>query len=484
MVRAGLLAATGAALLLLGCRETESGPVAISAIGAPPTLANPNRVALDPPSALLAASTAQGLVRFDPAGQIEPALAQSWTVTDDGTSYIFRIGRTEWPGGGLVTAQQVALRLRAVTSRASRNRLKPLLGAIAEIVAMTDRVIEIRLRSPRPNFLQLLAQPEMAIIRGDQGTGPFVAEKLPDGAMLLRIRPSDDEEASAAAVAPEIMLRGEPAALAIVRFRRGLAAMVAGGTVADLPLARAAELPPAALRFDPAGGMFGLVVAGRTGLVASAEGRRALSMAIDRDSLILGLDVSGLAPRTSLVPPGIDEQPVPALPAWAPDPLPARQAAARALVDSTVGEAATATLRVAMPEGPGARLIFAHLRRDWRAIGVEAEQVGPSERADLRFVDEVAPANLASWYLRHFTCDASIVCNTEADAALEAARNAPAFEPRREALAAADRLLTDAVPFIPLAAPVRWSLVSPRLTGFQPNVFGIHSVGSLIAPRR
>jgi peptide/nickel transport system substrate-binding protein len=122
-----------------------------------------------------------------------------------------------------------------------------------------------------------------------------------------------------------------------------------------------------------------------------------------------------------------------------------------------------------MPAGPGATVIFAHLRRDWLAIGVEAERVGPAERADLRLVDDVAAAAMASWYLRHFTCDASLVCDPQADAAMEAARNARTYGERRQSLAEADRLLTDAVPFIVLAAPVRWSLVSPRLNGFRPN---------------
>jgi peptide/nickel transport system substrate-binding protein len=483
-IRQGVATALVASLLLAGCRDPESGPVAISAIGGAPTLANPNRVALDPPSAMLTAATAQGLVRFDPAGQIEPALAQSWTVTDDGTSYIFRIGRTEWTGGGTVTAQQVAFRLRAAASRASRNRLKPLLGAIAEIVAMTDRVIEIRLRSPRPNFLQLLAQPEMAIIRTGQGTGPFAAQPGPGGATLLRLPSQQEEDEAEAPQLPDILLRGEAAALAVARFQSGAAALVTGGTAADLPIARAAAPAPALLRFDPVGGMFGLAIASRTGLVADAEGRRALGMAVDREALVASLAVPGLAARTGLVPPGIEEQPVPATPGWAADPLPVRQIVARDTVTRLRPGADPVKLRVAMPDGPGARLIFAHLRRDWRAIGVDAERVSAGERADLIFLDEVAPANLASWYLRHFTCDASIVCSAEADAAMEAARNAPSFEQRRDSLAAADRLLTEAVPFIPLAAPVRWSLVTPRLTGFEPNPFGIHFVGSLVSPRR
>jgi peptide/nickel transport system substrate-binding protein len=466
-IRTLLSPAIAAALLLAGCRDAESGPVVVSAIGAPPSLVNPNRTALDPPAAMLANAVAQGLVRFDPAGQIEPALAQSWTVTDDGTSYIFRIARTKWSNGTHVTAEQVAERLRAAASRASRNRLKPLLGSIAGIVAMTDRVIEIRLRAPRPNFLQLLAQPDMAIVRAGQGTGPLAAEPGPDGALLLR--PRDEEED--APLLPDLYLRGEAAPLAVARYQARAAALVTGGTAIDLPIARAANPPDAALRFDPVAGMFGLTIGSRAALVAEPEGRRALNMAIDREAIVAALAVPNLAPRLSLLPAGIEEQPAPAQSAWAALPLPARQAEARAIIAGIAGGSDAPKVRVAMPDGPGATLLFAHLRRDWRAIGVEAERVAIRARADLRFVDEVAPAGLASWYLRHFTCDASIVCSNEVDTVLEKARNATSFAERRDALAEADRLLTEAVPFLPIAAPVRWSLVSPRMTGFQPNPF-------------
>ncbi len=61
---------------------------------------------------------------------------------------------------------------------------------------------------------------------------------------------------------------------------------------------------------------------------------------------------------------------------------------------------------------------------------------------------------------------------------------APTLAERRESLGEADRLLADAVPFIAIAAPVRWLLVAPRLTGFQPNAFGRHAADQLVAPRR
>ena len=137
-----------------------------------------------------------------------------------------------------------------------------------------------------------------------------------------------------------------------------------------------------------------------------------------------------------------------------------------------------------MPDGPGYRIVFAILRRDWRTIGVEAVRVpANAPAAELRLIDAVAPAVLATWYLRHFTCDAALVCDAEADRALQDARVARTLIERRLHLAQADQILAGLTPYIPLAGPVRWSLVGQRLTGFRPNPFARHSGTELIAQR-
>jgi peptide/nickel transport system substrate-binding protein len=144
------------------------------------------------------------------------------------------------------------------------------------------------------------------------------------------------------------------------------------------------------------------------------------------------------------------------------------------------GERGRLKVYVALPAGPGFTLLFARLRRDWAAIGAEAVRVPAGAPADLRLIDEVAPAGLASWYLRHFSCEASRLCDAGADEMMAAARIAPDAATRRALLANADRILARLGPFIPLTAPVRWSLVAPRLTGFRPNAFVRHPVGELI----
>ncbi|MEA3011414.1 MAG: peptide/nickel transport system substrate-binding protein [Sphingomonadales bacterium] len=465
-----------AALLAASCGGKETGPISISAVGGPPRIANPNRERLDPASAILLEAAAQGLVRFDSGGEIEPALAQRWVVSDDGLRYTFRLAKASWRGGR-ITADQVVARLRAAAAPASRNPLRPVLGSIEEIVAMTDDVLEISLKSPRPNLIEQLAQPEMAIFRNGQGSGPYRVEPQPDGS--IRLAPVEVEREEGAPAPPPFLLRGESAAVAIARFGEGQADLVLGGTLADLPLARAARAQAAQLSFDPVAGLFGLAFIASDGPFARMEARQALAMAIDRDTLAVALGVPGLRARESMLPPGIEGLAQVSAPAWIRDPLAVRQARAASLLRE-IGKGGRLTVRVALPDGIGNRLLFARLRRDWALVGVDSVRVPAGAAADLRLVDEVAPAGLASWYLRHFSCEASPVCDPAADEMMAAARIAPDAASRRGLLANADRILAGLGPFIPLTAPVRWSLVAPRLTGFRPNRFGRHPIGGLI----
>src|SRR4051812_14267264 len=204
-------------LSLAGCGREQSGPIRVSAIGGPPLLVNPNLQPLDPPAAFLTEAVGQGLVRFDGAGEIEPALAQSWIVSDDGLRYTFRIRRATWADGSPVTAQQVAARLRAALSRASRNPFKPVLGAVDNITPMTDFVLEISLHGPRPNFLQLLAHPELAIVQNNGGTGPYRLMRSEPAGLLLTMARAEEEAEESAEQSPGILLRGERTAAAVAR---------------------------------------------------------------------------------------------------------------------------------------------------------------------------------------------------------------------------------------------------------------------------
>ena len=471
------------ALLLAtqGCRPQPEGPLKAVVIGSDPKVRDPALGPLPPSDAVLLQNVAQGLVRFDASGNIVGGLAERWNVSDDGLSYIFRIASKSWPDGTKITAQQVARLLKRQVADRSRNPLKDSVGAIDDIVAMTDRVIEIRLLAPRPNLLALLAQPEFAILRGNDGTGPFGIDRTGGqggDVRLIREIASGDEESPER---QEVVVAGARSADAINDFARGKSDLVLGGTFADLPLASRAKLPRNALRFDPASGLFGLVPIRNGGKLDDPAIRSLLSQAIDRGNYVASLGVSGLTPRATLLEPGLDGMAAPVAPAWFAAPLADRLAALRAEAERLIGKNKP-VIEVALPEGPGADRLLAELKRDWGAIGLTVEQAQSVAGADFALIDEVAPSSSAAWFVRRFRCDAAPVCDSQADQLMDAARQTPIPAQRYALLTQAAGRIDELQLFIPITAPIRWSLVSTRVQGFAGNRYARHTLTDLQQP--
>ncbi|QIK78178.1 ABC transporter substrate-binding protein [Sphingomonas piscis] len=467
-----------AALLTPGCKKDDEAPTRVAVIGSRMKVADPSSSVLSAGDQLLVANVAQGLVRFDARGQIEPGLAERWNVSDDGLSYVFRLRSAEWHDGSKLTAQQVARLLRRATNQEGRNPLRDSLGAVTEIVAMTDRVLELRLSAPRPNLLQLLAQPELAIIRGG-GSGPFQLgeDTGEEGRLTLsrEILVNDGDEVRK----EEVELRHLPTREAVEAFARGDVDLVLGGTFADLPIARGVRHPRNALLFDPVAGLFGLVPVDSAGPLNEPDVRRLLTQAIDRDALIAALGVPNLAPRTTLLQTGLEGVPTLAAQPWFTRPLSDRRASLIAESNRLFGTDEKPSLRIGLPDGSGADLLFARLQADWGAIGLTVQRVGATDRADLRLVDAVAPSTSPSWFLRQFRCAVAPICSEDADALLDSARQAMVAEQRAAFFLQAGQVMDEQVLFFPLTAPIRWSLVSPAVQGFAGNRFARHTLTGL-----
>jgi peptide/nickel transport system substrate-binding protein len=458
-----------------GCERKSQGVVQVLVIGGQPRLADPQRVAPSQSDSVLLANVAQGLVRFDARGQVEPGLAETWNVSDDGLSYIFRLANTHWSDGRRVTAQQVAQTLKRLIGPPSRNPVKDSFGAVEDVVAMTDRVLEIRLKQPRPNLLQLLAQPQMALVYGG-GSGPFTIERSKGSAKGLRlvrdVETLDEEQPRR----ERLELGSSNAEDAVRMFAAGETDLVLGGTFVDLPIARQASLPRRALQFDPASGLFGLAPGRDSKIISDPEVRRLLSQAIDRDALVAALSVPGLVPRATVLEPGLDNMPDPAPPTWVATPIADRRAALAATARRLFAGQEAPTITVALPVGPGVDLLFRQLVSDWGAIGLTVRRSAADEPADLRLIDEVAPSTSANWFVRRFRCAQARICDNHLDELLEAARDTPVLAQRSALFEQAAREIDDQQLFIPIAAPIRWSLVSSRIAGFAGNRFAIHTL--------
>ena len=165
-------------------------------------------------------------------------------------------------------------------------------------------------------------------------------------------------------------------------------------------------------------------------------------------------------------------------PQWSAVSISDRLPALRAASDRLFGKTKP-VIEVALPPEVGADLLLGELKRDWGAIGLSVEQVQSGGSADFALIDEVAPSASASWFVRRFRCGIVPVCDSQADQLMDAARQASVPAQRYALLAQAAARIDDQQLFIPITAPVRWSLVSSRVQNFAGNRYARHTLTGL-----
>jgi peptide/nickel transport system substrate-binding protein/oligopeptide transport system substrate-binding protein len=470
------------ALMLGGCFGGEERPVEVAAIGSS-AAAFASGPQLPYPAQLMRAATFEGLVAFNEHGQVVPALADRWIVTDDGMSFIFRLRDGTWADGSEITGDtaRVAL-LRAIATQ----RGTPLgqdLAVIAEVRAMAGRVIELRLSHQQPELLQLLAQPELGLVRAGRGAGPMRLRREKDSALLRPIPPQDrglPQDQRWTERARQLELVSLPAKSAIEGFNKGEIDVVLGGTFADFPRLDAMGVARGAIRLDPVAGLFGLAVVREEGFLARVENREALAMAIDREALGQSFNLAGWVTTTRIVNPGLPGDNGTIGERWAGRSMEERRALATSRVAEWRGAGGAPVVRIALPAGPGADLLFKRLESDFKAIGVMARRVGVQADTDLRLIDSVAGYAAPPWFFNRLSCVArQSICSPAADKLAAEAMAEPDPAKRAELSSQAEAQLTMANGYIPLGVPVRWSLVAGSVTGFAVNRLAAHPLMSL-----
>jgi ABC-type transport system substrate-binding protein len=424
-------------------------------------------------SAYLRAATAQGLVAFDKQGRVIPALASRWIITDDGMSYIFRLNQAKWNDGRDVSSDDIAAILNTRIGELRGNRFGEELSVVDKAVAMTGKVIEIRLKAPAPNLLEIIAQPEFGLVFKGVGSGPMQAKTM-GTAMRLRMR--EQNERGDWVLAKEIVdLRNQTAGAALARYKLGDTDTVSGGRFQHLPLLEAANLPGSNIQFDPVPGLFGLVFVDAGPFLSQQENREAIAMAIDRPKMLSSFGVLAWQETVTIAPEALQNRdPVPR-PDWASNRIEDRKIVARNIIASwETRNGKVRRLRIGLPKGAGSRILFARLRSDMTAIGLDIEQVTVAQNPDLQLIDRVADMSSPIWYLNQLSCKYTKMCSEQADALAGQSRQTTDIAERQRLLGEAEAKLQQTRNFIPLANPVRWSVTRDGLIGFNPNPRGWH----------
>jgi oligopeptide transport system substrate-binding protein len=474
----------GALLPLAACGHSD-GPLDIAIIGSKDEVfAGGQR--LSEGAQVVRGATGAGLVALDAQGEIEPALADRWIVTDDGKSYIFRLREGTWPDGSELTGESARDSLRQAIRGLRGTSLGLDLLPVEEVRAMAGRVVEIDLKAPMPDFLRLIAQPELALAHGGFQAGPMAInrqrEKIgpPQKPVELTFRPPEmrglpQQDGWQRYVRPVgVVALGAKAALAA--FDRGEVDVVLGGTIASWPLADPGPLSRGNLRLDNVFGLFGLQVTSESGFLALPQNREALAMAIDRPALMATFNIGGWVPSTRIVPAAVAGAKAPER--WTGTSIEQRRAVAAGRVAAWragAGKGKPPSLTIALAGEPGFAMLFNALASQLAQTGIELVRVDPGQPADLALVDRIARYAEARWFLNQFNCSlARGLCNSAADGAVEAALAAADAKERADNLARAEAELAEANVYIPIGAPLRWSMVRGNVDGFAANAWAWH----------
>lgn len=457
----------------------------------------------------------EGLTSEAPDGSIVPGVAQSWALSEDGKTYVFHLrDNARWSNGDALSADDFVFALRRSVDPATGSNYSSILAPIenAEAViagrlppaslgveAVDAHTLLIRLRAPTGYFLGLLthsaAYPVHRASLEKFGGRAFRAEHLvSNGAyravewvvqshVLLQRNHFywDDAHTTIERVYHHCT---EDLSAEFKRYRAGEL-----DWTEEIPLTQARWIKaniPREFRVSPYLGVYyyGLNLT-QPPFRDNLKLRRALALAIDRDVIVQKVLGTGELPAYGWVPPvsGYTQQ----TPAWARWTRAQRLAEARRLyAEAGYSAAHPLELEIRYNTSEDHKKIAIVIAAMWKQyLGVQATLVNEEFKVFLRdrTQKQVTQAFRASWigdYNDAYSFAELMSSNNGRndmgyasaayDALLAQAANETDAAQRAQTLEAAERLMLEDQPMIPIYFYVTKRLVKPYVVGWQGNL--------------
>lgn len=463
----------------------------------------------------------EGLVIQDAAGEVAPGAAESWHISPDGKTYTFRLReKGRWSNGDPVTAEDFVFSFRRILDPETGAKYATILYPIRNARALNkaepglrpddlgvrapDRLtVEITLEQPTAYFLELLThatglplhRPSMLrhgrdFVRPGNlvSNGPYRLEASVPNAGIRLGRNPHFHAAEGVRIDAVVYHPVTDNAAGVRRYRAGEL-----HSLSDLPTD---QVPALKRRFgdqvvlSPSLGVWCLVFNLRKAPFDDARVRRALSLALDRETLAERIWNDTMLPAYSLVPPGMAgyaEPPTLEDRELAPFE---REDRAKALLEAA-GFGPDRPLRVELRYSAGGnnRAMMVAVAAQWRATGVETTFITTDAKTHFAHLRDGGDFDVARYgwsgdyadpqnFLFLLESDnlgfnAGRYASPDFDRLMRQAAEQPDQDRRTALLREAERVMLGDLPWIPVLHYKSKHLISPRLEGFRPNLAGV-----------
>jgi oligopeptide transport system substrate-binding protein len=461
----------------------------------------------------------EGLVTYDAKAEIAPGVAESWTVSDDGLVYTFKLRDAKWSNGDAIRAQDFVFSFRRLLDPATgaqyanlfyafkngeqinRGALKP--DALG-VKAIDDRTLEITLERPTPYLLGLLAHQTAAPVQQADvekygrdfvrpgklvSNGAFRLQDFTPNDRIVLVRNENFHDAAHVKIDREIFYALEDRSAALRRFQAGEIDSYSDAPAEQIPFIR--RTLKDAFHVAPMLGTYYFTFNTRKPPFDDVRVREALSMVVDREFLADEIWGGAMLPAYSFAPPGIPGY-APVVVDWKDASPIDREDKANALI-------------AAAGYGPGGKPLRIEIRYNtsenhkntavaladmWRVLGVETTFVNTDINTHFALLQnggdyDVARAGWIGDYpdAQSFLflgesdnkgLNYSRYSNADFDAAMRKASVARDPAERAKLLAAAETILMRDQPIMPLMFYSSKNLISSKVKGWEPNILDRH----------